>query len=310
MDEVVGRLLAAQFPDWSGLPREPVPSSGTDNALYRLGPEMVVRLPRDGRAATALVKERFWLPQLAPHVPLAVPLPLADGKPGEGYPFAWSVCRWLSGVDATRERFADERDLADGLARFLTALQRVDAAGGPGPGEHNVFRGEPLARRDAATRSAFAALRGSIDVDAVTSAWEAALRAPAWGGAPVWVHGDLDRRNLLLEHGQLTAVLDWGCTGVGDPACDVALAWTVLSHETRNAFRGALSIDDATWARARGWALSHAVGALSTFTADTNPTLLVEGRLWLDEVLGDPATVTGSAAASAPSAPTRRSGAH
>jgi len=300
----------AQFPEWAGLRIEPVPSAGTDNVLFRLGRELVVRLPRDSRAAKALAKERLWLPQLAPHLPLAVPLPLADGNPGEGYSFVWSVYRWLSGVDATRERVADKRDLADGLARFLTALQRIDATGGPAPGEHNVFRGEPLARRDAATRSAIAALCDSIDVDVATSFWESALRAPAWEGAPVWVHGDLDRRNLLLEHGRLTAVLDWGCLGVGDPACDVAVAWTVLSQETRDAFRGALSIDDATWGRAHGWALSHAVGALSTFTADTNPTLLVEGRLWLDEVLGDPATVTGSAAASAPSAPTRRSGAH
>ncbi len=162
---MVGRLLAAQFPEWAGLPIEPVPSPGTDNALYRLGRDLVVRLPRGVRAAAALAKERAWLPKLAPHLPLAVPLPLADGKPGEGYAFEWSVYRWLSGFDATQEPVADERELAAELAQFLAALQRIDATGGPAPGEHNVFRGEPLVHRDAGTRSAIAALRDSIDVD-------------------------------------------------------------------------------------------------------------------------------------------------
>jgi hypothetical protein len=171
---------------------------------------MVVRLPVGPRTAEALTKERLWLPRLAPHLPLAVPRPLADGMPGEGYPFEWSVYSWLHGVDATYERVVDESELAVELARFLAALQRIDADDGPAPGEHNVFRGEPLGRRDASTRSAIAQLRDSIDVDAVTSAWEAALRAPAWDGAPVWVHGDLDRRNLLLEGGRLSAVIDWG----------------------------------------------------------------------------------------------------
>jgi aminoglycoside phosphotransferase (APT) family kinase protein len=265
---------------------------------------MVVRLPVGPRTAKALTKERLWLPRLAPHLPVAVPRPLAYGMPGEGYPFEWSVYSWLDGVDATYERVVDESELAAELARFLAALQRIHADEGPPPGEHNVFRGEPLARRDASTRSAIAQRRDSIDVEAVTSDWEAALRATAWEGPPVWVHGDLDRRNLLFEGGRLSAVIDWGCVAVGDPACDVAVAWKVLARDTREEFRAALSIDDSTWARARGWALSQAVGALSYFTTETNPTLLRESRRWLDEVLS-----LGSEAASAPSAPTRRSGA-
>lgn len=296
--------MAAQFPRWAALAIERVPSAGTDNTLYRVGNDLVVRLPVGSRTADALTKERLWLPRLAPHLPLAVPRPLADGMPGEGYPFEWSLYSWLSGVDATRARVVDESEFAGELARFLTALQRIDTTGGPAPGEHNVFRGEPLARRDASTRSAIAQLRDSIDGDAVTSAWEAALRAPAWDGPPVWVHGDLDRRNLLLEDGRLSAVIDWGCLAVGDPAWDVAVVWTVLSRDTREEFRAALSIDDSTWARARGWALSQAVGALCYFTTETNLTLLRESRRWLDEVLS-----LGSGAASAPSAPMRRSGA-
>jgi aminoglycoside phosphotransferase (APT) family kinase protein len=285
---LVGRLLATQFPQWAGLAIEPAPSAGTDNALYRAGTDKVVRLPRRGRQATAaLAKERLWLPRLTPHLPLAVPIALADGQPGEGYPFAWTVYGWLSGEDAATSDVADVRRLATDLARFVAALGRVDATGGPAPGEHNVFRGEPLVRRHAATRSAIAALGGSIDVEAATSAWESALGAPAWEHAPVWIHGDLDARNLLLERGRLSAVIDWGCLGVGDPACDVAVAWKVLSAEARLVFRAALSVDNSTWTRARGWALSQAVGALSYYTVDTNPVLVHEGRRWLAEVLAD-----------------------
>jgi aminoglycoside phosphotransferase (APT) family kinase protein len=297
---LVDRLLAAQFPQWAGLAIEPVRSRGTDNALYRLGNDMVVRLPRRRRRTAALAKERLWLPRLARHLPLAVPLPLANGTPGEGYPFEWSVYRWLTGTDATRQRVVDESAFATVLARFVAALQRIEAADGPGPGEHNVFRGEPLARRDSATRSAIADLRDSIDVDAVTSVWEAALEVPAWEQPPVWVHGDLDLRNLLVERGRLSAVIDWGCLGVGDPACDLAVAWKALSEEARPVFRSALASDDATWSRACGWALSQALGALSYYTLETNRPLVLEARRWLAEVLKRPAVTRCTGSSSSP----------
>lgn len=284
---LVGRLVRAQFPQWAGLALEPVPSAGTDNALYRLGSDMVVRLPRSRRTMAALAKERFWLPRFANRLPLAVPVPLADGMPGEGYPFEWAVYRWITGEDATKADVDDERALATELARFLSALREIDASDGPAPGDHNVFRGVPLERRDADTRSAIARLHDSIDADAATSAWEAALRAPAWEGTPVWVHGDLDARNLIVDHGRLSAVIDWGCAGVGDPACDVAVAWKVLSAETRAVFRTTLAVDDPMWFRARGWALSQAVGALSYFTPNTNPVLFYEAERWLKAALTD-----------------------
>jgi aminoglycoside phosphotransferase (APT) family kinase protein len=289
---LVGRLLAAQFPQWAGLPIRPVPSWGTDNALYRLGDDMVARLPRRKRTAGTLKKERRWLPRLAPLLPLAVPVPLADGMPAEGYPFEWYVYRWLRGEDATVQRVTDRSRLATDLARFLAALHQVDPAGGPSPGEHNFFRGEPLAARDASTRAAIVSLRGAIDVGAVTAAWESALRAPEWEHPPVWIHGDLDSRNLLVEEGRLSAVIDWGCLGVGDPACDVMVAWKALSADTRDILRTALSIDESTWARARGWALSQAIQALSYYTLETNPVLVREARRWMAEVLADRASTT------------------
>ena len=261
-------------------------SAGTDNAIYRLGDDMAVRLPRIHWATGQVEKEHEWLPRLAPLLPLAIPVPLAKGMPGEGYPWHWSVYRWLEGENATIERIADPRQAATDLAQFIAALQRIDPTGGPPPGAHNSFRGVPLAMRDAPTRAAIAALRGTLDTDAVTAAWEAALRAPAWRGPPVWIHGDLQSGNLLAQRGRLSAVIDFGCLGVGDPACDLMVAWTLFSAETRDVFRAALPVDDATWARGRGWALSVGLIALPYYQ-NTNPVLAGIARRAIDEVLAD-----------------------
>jgi aminoglycoside phosphotransferase (APT) family kinase protein len=282
---LVGRLLAEQFPHWADLPIEPVRPFGTDNALYRLGDDMVARLPRRERTSRTLEKESQWLPRLHPLLPLAVPVPLAEGLPAEGYPFPWSVYGWLTGENATIERITDRSQLATDLAQFVAALQRIDPTGGPAPGEHNFFRGVPLGMRDEGTRAAIASLSGRIDAGAVTVAWDEALQAPEWERPPVWIHGDLDARNLLVEEGRLSGVIDWGGLGVGDPACDVMIAWKVLSADTRDIFRTALSVDEATWARSRGWALSQALIALSYYTLETNPVLVREAHRWLAEVL-------------------------
>jgi aminoglycoside phosphotransferase (APT) family kinase protein len=276
--QLVRRLLAAQFPKWAELAIEPVPSAGTDNALYRLGDDMVVRLPRIESAVDQVELEQRWLPKLAPLLPVAIPVPLAMGEPGEGYPWQWSVYEWLNGENP----LAGRDSLAGELAQFIAALHRIDPSDGPPAG-----RGVPLARRDAPTRTAIDALGERIDTVAVTASWEAALRAPDWERAPVWIHGDLDSRNLLVEHGRLSAVIDFGCLGVGDPACDVGVAWKVLSADARDSFRTALEVDDATWARSRGWALSQALIALPYYTLETNPGLVREAEQWLAEVLAD-----------------------
>jgi len=283
---LVARLLAAQFPQWADLPIEPVHSAGTDNAIYRLGSDMAVRLPRIAGATGQVDKERQWLPRLAPHLPLTIPVPLAKGTPGQGYPWHWSVNRWLAGENATIERLADPGQAARDLAQFVAALQRIDPTGGPPPGAHNSFRGVPLATRDAHTRAAIASLDGMLDTDAATAAWDAALQAPAWRGPPVWIHGDLQALNLLVERGRLSAVIDFGCLGVGDPACDLIVAWNLLSAQTRDVFRAALLVDDATWARGRGWALSVGLIALPYYQS-TNPVLAGIGKRAIGEVLAD-----------------------
>jgi aminoglycoside phosphotransferase (APT) family kinase protein len=278
---LVRRLLAEQFPEWEGLPLEPVLPLGTDNANFRLGDDLLVRLPRRPRTSVTLEKERRWLPRLAPHLPLPVPVPLAEGVAADGYPFAWSVYGWLPGETATVAPIADPLQLAHDLAELIAALWCIDPSDGPAPGEHNFFRGEPLAARDEAMRVGVAALADEVDMDAVTAAWDDALAAPEWQRAPVWIHGDLDARNLLVRDGRLSAVIDWGSAGVGDPACDVMVAWKLLPPDARGVFRAALDIDDATWRRGRGWALSQAIGALAYYTEETNAVLVLEARRWL-----------------------------
>jgi len=277
---LVRRLLAAQFPQWADLPIEPVPSAGTDNALYRLGDDMAVRLPRISWAA-GVDKEHEWLPKLAPFLPLAIPIPLAKGNPGEGYPWQWSVYRWLEGENATIEHIVDLRQAATDLAHFIAALQQIDSTGGP-----PARRGVPLARRDQPTREAITALRGTLDANVVTAAWDAALAAPAWQGLPVWVHGDLLPGNLLVTQSRLSAVIDFAGLGVGDPACDLMIAWNLFTAETRGVFRAALAVDDATWARGRGWALSQAL-IFIPYYLDTNPIGVAIARRTINAVLAD-----------------------
>lgn len=283
---LVRRLLAAQFPSWMSLPIEAFASAGTDHALYRLGADMVVRLPRIESAAAQVGKEQHWLPRLAPLLPLATPVPLAKGAPGEGYPWNWSVYRWLEGEPIMVDRLADACQVAQDLAQFIGALQRVDSTGGPSPGEHNSFRGEPLATRDIETRAAIVSLGDAIDASAASAAWNTTLKAPAWSGKPVWIHGDLQAGNLLARDGRLSAVIDFGLLGVGDPACDVMAAWTLFSGPSRGAFRAALRVDEATWARGRGWALSFGLIALPYYQA-TNLSLAAIARRTIDEVLAD-----------------------
>lgn len=257
-DALVRRLIAGQFPQWSQLPIRPVTPSSWDNRTFRLGDTMVVRLPSGEDYAEQVAKEQRWLPILAASLPLSIPMPLALGQPAPGYPWSWSVYRWLEGESASSGTVADLTELASSLGRFLSALQRIDAAGGPVPGPHNFHRGGALGIYDGQTRQAIAALKGKIDVDAATAVWEAAL-ASAWQRPLVWVHGDISAGNLLVQAGRLSAVIDFGQLGVGDPACDLAIAWTFFKGASRQAFCDALPLDAETWARGRGWALWKAV---------------------------------------------------
>jgi len=254
----VRRLLAAQFPAWADLPIAPAVPQGWDNRTFRVGMDLSVRLPSAEGYVPQIAMEHRWLPYLTPHLPLPIPAPIALGSPGEGFPWPWSVYRWRDGETAFTARIDDLFTLATDLAGFLTALQLIDPAGGPPPGPHDGFRGGPLSTYDAETRSTIVALGNRIDAEAATAVWESALAA-TWAGEAVWFHGDVAAGNLLVRNGRLSAVIDFGCAGVGDPACDTVIAWTIFSGESREAFREALPLDRATWARGRGWALWKAL---------------------------------------------------
>jgi aminoglycoside phosphotransferase (APT) family kinase protein len=281
---LVRRLLAEQFPRWAELPLERVRTPGSDHVLYRLGDELVARLPRQDGVDAQVDKERTWLPRLAPHLPHSVPTPVAKGTSSAEYPFSWSIHRWLDGTNPADG--VDTTELATDLARFVAALQSIDTDGGPPAGEQNFGRGAPLVSRDDATRDAIAELDGRVDAAAATAAWEDALRAPPWKEQPVWIHGDLTSENVLVVRGRLVAVIDFGCLGVGDPACDLMVAWALLTRTARSVFRAELDVDDATWARGRGWALSTGLIALPYY-GKTHPPRAANARYRIAEVLAD-----------------------
>jgi aminoglycoside phosphotransferase (APT) family kinase protein len=250
----VRRLIEEQFPQWAGLAVQPVASGGWDNWTFHLGDAMLVRLPSAAEYALAVGKEQRWLPVLAPQLPLPIPVPLARGEPGADYPYSWSVYPWLDGEPASTDRFADPVRFAVDLAGFLTALRSTDPADGPRPGKHNWFRGGTLRTYDGAAQRALRALDGHIDTGLARRIWQNALDA-RWDGTESWFHGDVAEGNLLLRDGQLAAVIDFGTCGVGDPACDLAIAWTLLTAEGRQVFRERLRVGEAEWSRGRGWAL-------------------------------------------------------
>jgi aminoglycoside phosphotransferase (APT) family kinase protein len=279
-------LVERQFPRWAGLAVAAVSISGTDNAIFRLGEDKAVRLPRLARVAGQAEKEWRWLPRLAPALPLAVPTPLALGAPDAAYPWPWTVCRWVEGEPVTLERLADPEAAARDLAGFLIALRAQDAAGGPRHGAHNFYRGQPLSVRAEPTRAAISRLADVADAQALSRAWEACLEAPAWDGPPMWIHGDLHRSNLLARDGRLCGVIDFGGLGVGDPACDLMVGWSLFEPRSRAALREALAPDEASWARGRGWALWNAIAALDYYR-DANPTLAATSRHAMGQVLAE-----------------------
>ncbi len=276
LDEALVRgLLVEQFPEWAELPLRAVEPMGTDNAIFRLGDSLSVRLARRQGPTTPGGKEIDWLPRLAPLLPVEIPAPVAQGRPSGAYPWFWEIHSWVDGETVPVEEI-DAIGAAGDLAALVGALQRIDPNGAP------RGRGIPLAERDAGIRHWLERFDGD---PAATTEWERALAAPPWDGPPVWHHGDLDARNWLVRDGRISGVIDWAAMGVGDPACDVMVAWKLHSPAARDAFRDALPTDDATWERARGWALSQAVAILAYYTPENNPTLYCEAESWLSLAL-------------------------
>jgi aminoglycoside phosphotransferase (APT) family kinase protein len=285
--DLVSRLVRTQFPQWAGLGVRRVDADGWDNATFRLGEEMSVRLPSAAVYVPAIQKEHRWLPVLAGQLPLPVPEPLAVGVPGCGYPWPWSVYRWIDGAPVSEQTVPDLTQFAVDLAGFLAALYRINPVGGPSAGPHNFFRGGPLAVYEGEVAEALGALEGQIDTVLAAAVWQAALRA-TWPGRPVWFHGDAQPGNMLAKGGRLCAVIDFGTCGVGDPACDTTIAWTFLSGQASQIFKQRLPVDSATWTRGRGWAIWKAmkvlVGALDTDPEDAAFTTGVIEKIMADHL--------------------------
>ncbi len=282
---LVRRLIDSQFPQWKALPIQSVAMSGWDNRTFHLGKDMSVRLPSAADYELQIEKEHKWLPKLAPNLPLSIPIPLAMGKPEHCYPWKWSIYRWLEGESANLAPISDLDGFAAGLAHFLVALHKIDTTGGPAPGLHSFQRGGSLSIYDADTRQAIASLKDKIDVSSATAVWEAAL-STSWKNPPVWVHGDISAGNLLVKTGKLCAVIDFGQLAIGDPACDLAISWTLFHGKSRETFQKMLGLDKDTWARARGWTLWKALVVAAGFT---NPNNTESSLCWriIDELLAN-----------------------
>jgi aminoglycoside phosphotransferase (APT) family kinase protein len=279
-DNLVRSLLAMQFPDLASHPLDEVQSAGTVNVIYRLGEDLCVRLPRLRKWSDSLEKELTWLPRIAGRVSLGIPEPVGRGEAGGGYPFTWAIYRWLPGESLATDQLTDQSEISADLARFVLQLQALEPTGAPMSGR------KPLVDLDEMTRTAIRSAGDQLDRGRTMAAWEEALASPAWDGVAVWHHCDLLPPNLLVDDGRLTAVLDFGSVGVGDPALDVVPAWSVFDAHARMTFRTGLEVDAGTWARARGYALHQAL-LIIPYYAKTNPGFVDMALRTVRSVLDD-----------------------
>lgn len=277
---LVHRLLTEQFPHLDEKSITIVRSTGTVNAIYRLGNDLYVRLPRVETWAKSIDREWTWLPKLAPHISLNIPKPLAQGKPTNWYPYPWAIYHWIDGSPYQDDLISDERQAARDLANFILELRGVDVLGAPRGGH------DPLIELDAVTRSAIETSEGVIETEAAEAAWTRSLETPPWNGKSVWIHGDLLKSNLLVQSGRLCAIIDFGGVGIGDPAADVVPAWSVFNKVGRETFRHALDVDDDTWSRARGYALHQAL-MIIPYYPETNPEFVTLAKRTVEKILAD-----------------------
>jgi aminoglycoside phosphotransferase (APT) family kinase protein len=275
---LVRQLLTEQFPDLGQSSICEAQSTGTVNAIYRVGDDAYARLPRLSVWEAGLLREVQWLPWLAERLSLAIPVPIGQGRPSASYPLAWALYRWIGGEPYTDEGVADERQAARDLAEFVLELRRLDSSGAPPAGRR------PLRQLDSQTRAAIEASSMLIDSGAALAVWDDAVASAAWDGSVVWIHADLLRPNILASSGRIVAIIDFGSAGVGDPAADVIAAWSVFGPAGREEYRSALSVDDETWRRARGFALHQAAIAIPYY-AKTNPRFASLAQRTVQQVL-------------------------
>lgn len=277
-ETLITNLLKQQCPELAELPLAKIKHYGTDNAIFRVGEEYAIRLPRVEYAAEQIEKEIKWLPKFAPHLPLVIPSPTKIGNPSEEFPHPWYVYHWIDGVDAYNIPPSDLNQLACDLAGFIKALWKLDTNDAPA-----ARRGLPLNTQDKSVREAISNLADMVDTDAVARIWRECLAIPNWNKTPVWLHADLLPSNLLLQDSKLHAVIDFGLMGIGDPACDLIPAWCLFDADARKIFKETIGIDENTWARGKGWALSIAL-IIMPYYKDTNPVLMSVAKRIIGEI--------------------------
>jgi aminoglycoside phosphotransferase (APT) family kinase protein len=277
---IVRRLVDEQFPEWAGLQIREVESTGTVNAIHRIGEAACARLPRRSRSAGGIVRELRWLPWVAKRISLAIPRPIGAGRPGSIYPFPWGLYRWIDGQPYSNEGVEDERQAARDLAQFVLELRSLDTSGAPPAGR------KPLLELDSDTRSAIEAADSLIDARGALAAWDEALATAVFHGEAVWIHADLLRPNTLTRSGRIRAILDFGAAGAGDPAADVIAAWSIFGPVGREEYRSTLNVDDETWRRARGYAL-HQAALIIPYYSKTNPAFTALAQRTVKQVLLD-----------------------
>jgi aminoglycoside phosphotransferase (APT) family kinase protein len=283
---LVQHLISSQFPQWKHLPIQPVALSGWDNRTFHLGDQMLVRLPSAAPYAGQAEKEYTWLPKLAPFLPLPIPSPIAIGNPTQNYPWKWSIYHWLKGESAATAHIDNLTNFAKDLAQWIAALHRINPTGGPPPGPHSFHRGGSLSNYNSETRQALSLLKHKIDVPTATKLWESAL-STSWSNPPLWVHGDISAGNLLVQNGQLSAVIDFGQLTIGDPACDLPISWTMFKNQSRQIFLSTLSLDPNTILRARAWTLWKSLITAANLTNATNDVEATKPLHIINEVLTD-----------------------
>lgn len=279
-EDLVRTLLQSQCPDWAHLPLKAVPSSGTEASLFRLGDNYVVRLPRLAGADANINKEYEWVPKIAQQLKTPLSLPLFKGHAHPTYPSSWVISQWNDGVNPPFEQENEYGLLAQDLGHFINKFQRLDLAHGP-----LSRRGVPLNQLDQQTKRALDELQGEIDCHKVANLWDQLISIPLWPHDPVWIHGDLLPGNILIQDNRLKAVIDFSDVGIGDPACDLIIAWALLNPPSRKIFQTTLeNKDENTWQRGRGWALSIALIMLPYYK-NTNPAFASLARRMIKHVV-------------------------
>lgn len=282
--ELVKELIVEQFPQYRALNIKPVKFSGIDNRTFHLGDNMLIRLPSAEGYAEQAAKEQKWLPKLSEYLSVQIPEALHMGNPNKDYPWNWSIYKWLPGISANQLSFSDHElnNIASDLAVFIRELHKAPTAGAPAGGLHNYYRGCNPSVYDKDTRTNITKLSNIINGETALAVWENAIKSK-WNQDPVWIHGDFASGNILIDNNKLAAVIDFGCMGAGDPACDLVIVWTLLRGKSREIFKEQVDLDLNTWARARGWALWKALfEAVEALNDKSTPDSLIQQRIISD----------------------------